>query len=321
MLNYNKATGLVKKTHYNKQAMVYLKEVNGVTLTDKVLEIRQSDEWVTYAEEVKFIHWFRKVNRKAVSLENLPSVEAIEVKLPESFNPNRTFGVEIEFITNKPKRVIAAAIRNAGVNCIDEEYNHETRNHWKIITDGSVSQGWEIVSPVLSGKEGIEQLEVVTRVLNQLGATVDRSTGLHVHHHAADYDSNDIINIFNFYKNNESLIDRLVAISRRQNNNRYTRSFVEEGAGSFTLDRIRNYDRYMKLNYRSYIKYGTLEFRQHQGTTDFVKISNWIYLTQMIVERHASSLGSMTFENAERMVIYLNQDVDYWNQRIVDLRA
>jgi hypothetical protein len=43
--------------------------------------------------------------------------------------------------------------------------------------------------------------------------------------------------------------------------------------------------RYRKLNIESYVTHGTVEFRQHQGTTNAAKIINWIKLTQAIVER------------------------------------
>lgn len=320
MLNYKKATGLLKATHYNKQAKVYLRSVNGISLYTQAELIRTSDMFESNTEEEKFVKWVIKVNRKAISQDAIPSIEAVEIVVADSFNQNRTFGVEIEFISNKSKSVIASAIRNAGVDCQSQDYNHNTTSCWKVITDGSVRSGWEIVSPILRGVEGLRQLEVVTRVLNTLGATVDRSTGLHIHHHAADLTRTHVINLFNFYKNNERHIDQLVAISRRQNNNRYTRSFSEEGAESLNMDRIQNFDRYMKLNFRSFYKYETIEFRQHQGSTDYVKISNWIFLTQMMIERHVNSLGAMSFVDSEHMVTYLNQDVDYWNQRIAELR-
>jgi hypothetical protein len=43
--------------------------------------------------------------------------------------------------------------------------------------------------------------------------------------------------------------------------------------------------RYMKLNCQSYEIHGTVEFRQHQGTTDGEKIVAWVVFTQMLVER------------------------------------
>jgi hypothetical protein len=36
--------------------------------------------------------------------------------------------------------------------------------------------------------------------------------------------------------------------------------------------------RYHKLNLSSYVSHGTIEFRQHQGTINYVKISRWIDL-------------------------------------------
>ena len=50
-----------------------------------------------------------------------------------------------------------------------EGYNHTTRPYWKIVTDASVShEGLEIVSPVLKGQDGLNQLEKVLKALNQV---------------------------------------------------------------------------------------------------------------------------------------------------------
>ena len=47
--------------------------------------------------------------------------------------------------------------------------------------------------------------------------------------------------------------------------------------------------RYCKVNLKSFRRHGTIEFRHHSGSTDFEKISNWIILTQAIVERAVNS--------------------------------
>ena len=44
-------------------------------------------------------------------------------------------------------------------------------------------------------------------------------------------------------------------------------------------------ERYYKVNFCSYVAFGTLEFRQHSGTIEFEKMMNWVKITHMIIER------------------------------------
>ena len=105
------------------------------------------------------------------------------------FNQNRTFGIEIEFFGVHVYKVVEA-LRVNGVNFQHESYNHSTRSYWKLITDCSVTNrgtglsrgGHELVSPILVGREGLEEVRKVMDVLDSIGAKVDKSCGLHVHH-------------------------------------------------------------------------------------------------------------------------------------------
>ena len=45
---------------------------------------------------------------------------------------NRTYGVEIEFVGDR--YMVLEAVRELGIECHIERYNHETRNHWKIVS-------------------------------------------------------------------------------------------------------------------------------------------------------------------------------------------
>ena len=75
---------------------------------------------------------------------------------------DRIFGVEIEFF-GVDHRVLASAVRDKGVECHVENYNHLTRDHWKIVTDSSLSgrNSGEVVSPKLQGQAGFDQLQKV----------------------------------------------------------------------------------------------------------------------------------------------------------------
>lgn len=194
-------------------------------------------------------------------------------------NNNRTYGIEIELVHNN-KYAMAGALRAAGIETVVEGYNHITRPHWKIVTDASIrGGGYELVSPILRGEEGLETIRRVAEVLNAMGATVNRSCGLHVHHGADDLKPRHLYNLLRLYRRSEGVIDRMMPKSRRGNNNTYCKSMklMEEGT--------RPYDRYFKLNLQSLHVHGTVEFRQHSGTIDAEKIIRWVEITQLMVER------------------------------------
>ncbi len=211
------------------------------------------------------------------------------------FNEERTFGVEIEFKAVLREEV-AARMNEKGVPTYVEHYNHSTRDHWKVITDSSC--GYELVSPILKGREGLRQLELACEALNELGAKVNRTCGLHVHHDINDYSVEDTKNLYATYIKFEKIIDSFLPNSRRGDNNRFCKSLtsvnyskteqsvLESLQRTKTMDDIKSLfsTRYLKLNIQSYVKYGTIEFRQHSGTTEYEKIYNWIILTQQMVD-------------------------------------
>ena len=219
------------------------------------------------------------------------------------FNNERTFGVEIEFFLGRSRRrgahaeEVAQAVKNQGVECRVEGYNHTTRPHWEIVTDVSVSyEGLEIVSPILKGQEGLEELEKVLKGLREAGAKVDKTCGIHIHHDASDFTLRTFKNIYGMYARYEDCIDELMAKSRRGSDNIYClspRTNLEQLQNAKSVDEIidRIYpSRYIKLNCQSYRRIGTIEFRQHGGSTEFEKISNWIILSQMMVERSVNGI-------------------------------
>lgn len=136
----------------------------------------------------------------------------------ETFSFDRTFGVEMEIIHESESK-IRSAIRNAGVECEIEGYNHDTRTHWKIVSDASVDGGFEVVSPVLKGRDGLDELEKVCNALVSAGARIRKCCGLHVHLGTDDFKT-DIRVWKNLYKNYAALertIDSFMPPSRRHN--------------------------------------------------------------------------------------------------------
>ena len=146
-----------------------------------------------------------------------------------TFDHNRTYGIEIEMSwgrgNSKPSgSVLANALTRGGVPTVDAGYTHHTADTWKIVSDGSVTNGWELVSPVLTGLNGKEQLKAAMRIVKNLGAVTHKSCGIHVHHGVRDFTAKELANVANIYANNEDVIDQLVAPSRRANANMYCRS-------------------------------------------------------------------------------------------------
>ena len=231
----------------------------------------------------------------------------------------RSFGIEIECYHPTNSRIreeVSRAIREAGIECTVEGYTHTVMRRWKIVTDSSIwgGCGLEVVSPILYGEEGLEELKKVVEVLNRLGCRVNRSTGLHIHHDANDLGQQRLRNIFELYRDNEDLFDKLVSNSRRAGN-RFCQSLKDYPRSVFPDTR------YTKVNHRSYLKYGTIEFRQHQGTLNFDKMVHWIKLTQRVVERAGDYRDR--FSNLDQLVLFLGLEgeLSWYLERAEELSA
>ncbi|MDR2819449.1 MAG: amidoligase family protein [Desulfovibrio sp.] len=203
----------------------------------------------------------------------------------------RKFGAELE-MTGITREQAVSALRSVNINVRDEIYNHQTRDYWKIVPDGSVSGGFEVVSPILEGEAGLEQLRIVATALDDMGGSVNRSCGYHVHFDAAGMDVAHIRSIVTRYAAFEAEIDAFMPASRRGSENTFCRSVVALSRN----DRFRNATsmselitvqggRYFKVNLQSFHRHGTVEFRQHSGTLNAAKAVNWVrFLDAFITE-------------------------------------
>ena len=203
---------------------------------------------------------------------------------------NRNFGVEIE-ACNCTRERLARELTAAGINVKVEGYNHtDHTDHRKLITDSSLSGNntFELVSPILHGEQGLEELEKVCWVLDLCNAKVNDTCGLHVHMDAAEFDLSTWKNLILTYKRLEGVIDNFMPHSRR--NNHYCKALTAITENS--IKHARNigelraaffHNRYHKVNLEAYARHRTVEFRQHGGSTNFTKMSAWIhFLAKMI---------------------------------------
>lgn len=210
-----------------------------------------------------------------------------------------TFGVEIETITSAAIPTVCRWLTDAGIEAVWNVGTHSLVPQWKVVPDGSVRGGCEVVSPILKGDAGLEQLRRVMEVLTQNGCTVNRTCGLHVHVGARGATARQVANVARMFIRHELNFDRIVSPSRRGNENHYCQSNRARARAELpTMQRLRraetiqsvgtvvcgsygpgyHHSRYHKLNTSAYATHGTIEFRQHQGTVDAEKACHWVRL-------------------------------------------
>ena len=214
------------------------------------------------------------------------------------------FGIELEGY-GVDRGEIARALRAAGIEAFAEGYSHATPQTWKIVTDASISgsQGFEVVSPILSGDDGLAQIKKVCETLTALGAKVNTSTGFHVHVDARTMTLPVLKNVCRMWMKYEPAFDTLMPASRRSTNpycqpilqrfQSVADAFTKIGAATSAhalrelLNPQSNYSgdgRYHKLNLHAMSRHGTLEFRQHSGTVEAAKVVNWVKLVVGFVD-------------------------------------
>lgn len=231
---------------------------------------------------------------------------------PVAVNGERTFGVEIECLGDQ--QAICRAMRQAGLSCEVEGYNHATRTHWKVVTDSSVHGGsglvgCELVSPVLCGADGEREVELACTALRAAGVRINRSCGLHVHQgNAETWDAARRGRLFRAYGAIEPVIDSFMPPSRR-NGNVYCAS---------CRDRDMHDTRYFKLNasLRNLRTPQTVEFRQHSGTFEAPKVLAWVRFTRAMMDADLEQLSRCTTLVQVLGVLNLRpEDVTYFIRR------
>lgn len=217
------------------------------------------------------------------------------------YNFTRRFGVEIEAY-NCTKEILIRELRGAGINVVFEGYTHQTTEHWKLVSDSSLNGNdtFELVSPILEGEAGLEELETVCWVLDLCDVKVNDSCGFHVHMDASGFGMETWKNLALTYKHLEPVIDSFMPGSRRDN--QYCQSLrgisetaIREASTITGLQQVFNNRRYYKLNLEAYSRHRTVEFRQHSGTTNFTKMEKWIrFLNGLVTFASAASLPART---------------------------
>lgn len=241
-----------------------------------------------------------------------PTTRALDINdFPPRPVEGQRFGVEFEFLL--PNRLsdtrLAMDLTAAGIETRTEEYTHRTRSWWKIVPDRSVSSkiggiyGRELVSPAMkiSDPSNLTQIGKLIDIVREKGCIVNQSCGLHVHVGAKNRAKHFLKRIVEIHKRFEPIVDLIVGPSRRDANtmckplpvvaadlgHHYEVDDIARVLGQLPVGSggVQNTaGRYYKLNLQAYYKYGTVEFRQHQGTLIAKKALSWIKLCLAMAE-------------------------------------
>jgi hypothetical protein len=251
------------------------------------------------------------------------------------------YGVEVEFIGNRPN--VARAISTVLGGTDESNINWSQSNHgcyqpisitdqqgrtWKVIRDGSVHGGGEMVTPPLRYSD-IELLQEVIRAMRTIGrARVNSSCGVHIHVDGSKLDASGLCRLAGWVYKNEELVYKALGTSesrvnqwcRRVNENMVSRinrakpktreAFAQGwyGASYWQREAGQHYhsSRYHGLNLHSTFGHlGTVEFRWFDGTLHAGKIRAYIQLSLGIVAkaerggraaRRISTAGKRAFE-------------------------
>ena len=223
---------------------------------------------------------------------------------------NSKFGIELECF-GVSRSIVVSALRTAGLNVMTAGYTGRDYDVWQVKTDCSIQgvDGFEVVSPVLEGENGIYQARIACVVLQELNAQVNKSCGFHIHHNAQGWDVKKFKNLFKRFTKYEAALDSIQPASRR--NNRFCQSNaltsvnktfakIEACNTIAQISDVYGHSRYFKLNLQSFFRMGSVEFRNHAGTVDADKVESYIRLTAGFVQaaEAGKSVSKPTADNS-----------------------
>ena len=245
----------------------------------------------------------REVPTTSVRVHTGRTTRTITTETLEGFNTlsSMTFGIEIECVGLNCAQAFMA-LSNAGVSVVDAGYTHTVMREWKVVRDGSLNSrngACEVVSPILRGKQGIDEIRTVMSILRTAGASVDTSCGMHIHIGVKHFSNIQLANIVRDHQMWNGAFDAFLADRRivangsylGKRNARSARELADNIRDASNAIELRNFtghtQRYTNLNVASFAKYGTYENRQHQGSLNGMNAGAWIVLTQAFYELSA----------------------------------
>jgi hypothetical protein len=237
------------------------------------------------------------------------------IRVESAINISRKIGIEIEFVAPiigtgsnyDVQQLIAQVLTNHGISACARGYTHHPLPHgYQLAVEHDTSLQDEsryrgLSWSKLEVKTSPMQWDDIERVLPQtleiiryVGARINASCGLHVHHHLpeAELCPQVVRNLQHLWWRFHPVMYGLVAPSRHANTfcraPRRDDATIFDSCRSYSslCDKLRRMDRYQGLNMTNLANPSrmTVEWRIHGGTTDWSKIRPWVLATQRWVE-------------------------------------
>lgn len=235
--------------------------------------------------------------------------------MESTVNETRKIGIELEFVLPiigqggniDVQRLLAEVLMRQGLPAVCRGYSHQpipsdavfAVEHDSSLRDEERFSGvrWakvELKTAPLPWAELERVMPPALEIVNYLGARVNVSCGLHVHHHLPEaVEQPQVVrNLQHAWWRVHPVVYGLVAESRRHN--QYCRRPTHDEAVQFDgvrtyerlCEKLRRLDRYAAVNFVNLLtpERMTVEFRVHQGTVDWPKIRAWVLFTQRLIE-------------------------------------
>lgn len=210
--------------------------------------------------------------------------------------------------------------------CCNNYKNLQRKITWGCVYECS-TPGREFVSPILQGDEGFDEIREMCRFAADNDWSVDDSCGTHIHLDACDLSSEELLQVAYSYRRTYPLWKRFVGI-RRSNNSMcgspQYRSIDVRNSEHFE-DFVEARDRFEFLNWRSYLKHGSVEIRLYKGTLNSREICNWIAIHTRFIDAVKDltyaeideKLGATTKRNWRGLneIISDVKLLDYWRRK------
>ncbi len=211
-----------------------------------------------------------------------------------------TFGIEIETVA--PASAVRGGLRIGAYHC-GRQVPYLPAG-WKAERDGSVratgGHACEIVSPVLSGPEGLAQVAEVVAVLKARGHRVNESCGVHVHiGWKRDWPAETLARLINIVAYCERGLYAITGTKSRERGI-YCGGVRKYGNGKDAkpaLDR----NRFHALNLTNLAngRRETVEFRIFSGSLNATKVVGWIQVCLGLAERALNGKRSPKWNPSE----------------------
>ena len=201
-----------------------------------------------------------------------------------------------------------------------------SHTEWGCVYECS-TPGREFISPILQGDEGFAEIKVMCDIAEEHRWRVDHSCGLHVHIDARDLSSGQLLQVAYAYRRSYPLWKKFVGDERSRNSMcgspQYDGSDIREA--EHIEDFVEGRDRFEYINWRSYLRHGSIEIRAYRGTLATREICNWVALHTRFVDAVKDltyteidvALGAITRKNWVGLVNLIGDPnlLDYWRRQ------